>query len=221
MGALILELSNPFGEGNALKKKKGVDKTQIETFHKNHLEILKVLKGELSGATPTDIKKKSGLSFATVRIHLQAFIEDGQVKEEKGKYYWISHYLNMIGDCLKAYTQELQNTLARMNRPESISRMTFEVEVPFPKYFPEVIDPNTPARINSMNDEQLKEYSEEYKELFEYREKILSELHRVFFDLTKILMTLDGPTVVEDDLSDVGVRFRNKKPEWSVLPSTS
>lgn len=165
---------------------------------------------------PTDIKKKTGLSFATVCTHLQRFIKDGQVKEKNGKYYWTFYYLDMVGDALKVYTQELQNTLARMSRPESIRKMINDGTLPPSKRFLkdifENVDPNAPAAIDFWTEQ-------EHKESFEHNEKVFGDLRSVFFELAKVLMTIDvGIITAKEDLSNIEVRFRDRKPLWTVLP---
>ena len=84
----------PVWRKSYLKRQKNVkDKTQLKTFSKDHFKIMASIEKGGYGMAPTDIKKKTGLSFATVCTHLQRFIKDGQVKEKNGKYYWNIYYL--------------------------------------------------------------------------------------------------------------------------------
>lgn len=209
---------------------KGRKQWQIDKYKEKHDRIKKIFIEATGAKRPTDIYSETGFSRVTILKHLRNLERNGEIVKYAYGYVDGDKYRMLIRGLkadaglieeLDVGVQKLKSIIDQMMTPRNLQRFRQEIEVPFPKYYPEVTDLNAPARIDVMTDEQLKEYLEENKELFKYREKMLSALHRVFFDLTKILMTFDGPTVVEADLSDVGVRFRNKKPEWMLLPSTS
>jgi hypothetical protein len=204
---------------------------QKTQYKGKHDRIKKILIEATEGKRVEDIYNETAFSKVTIHKHLHDLQVVTEVTKIGKLFYWGDKIAALtrglkkdagLIDKLDDGIQEIRLIIDQMSTPVNLWRFRRENKVPFPKYFPVNIDPNTPARCDVMTKEQLTEYLEENKALFEHREKVLSELRHVFFDLTKLLMTVDsGITMAEDDLSNVEVGFRNKRPVWMMLPSTS
>jgi hypothetical protein len=184
--------------------------SQQKQFLKNKADILKIL-GQTSSA-PSEIKKKTGLSYATIRKHLKILIHNGDAKEYNGKFVSLELYFKLVGDTMKAYTKELQKTLASMSKPESIWRWQKEGT------------PSVPKRLRNREPSALPEMfsftKEEWKEFHDHKKMMFGGLRRVFFELACILVKADFALKfgVEDDLSNVVCHFENGEPFWICYP---
>lgn len=194
------------------KKKRPREPTesQQKEFLKNQANILTVI--NKAPSTPSEIKKKTLLSYATIRKHTKFLLRTGQAKKYNGKLVSLNLYFELVGDTMKAYTEELQQTLASMSRPESIWRWQHEGIPPLPK--------RLRNREPSALPEMFSFTKEEWRKFHEHKERVFGGLRRVFFELACILVKADFALKfgVENDLSNVICHFENGEPCWSCYP---
>jgi len=99
-----------------LKKQKGkLDKLQQRMFNEKHLKIQKALKNAPKGLSRSELKQITKIkSNTTIRKHLKHFLQTGQVREKNRTLYWVTHYIERLGENLEAVCQELRTIINHM-----------------------------------------------------------------------------------------------------------
>lgn len=199
-----------------MKRQKGkLDQKQNTQFDVNHKKIYDVLAKASSNLKRCELKRDTQIkSYATIRKHIEKFIKNGQVKEDQeGKLVLTERYFESLGDSLAALVRELQTTLAYMLKPKNVWRWKCEGKVSLPDRMPVNTDPDAPAIITLMTNEEMNEF-------FEHKEKVFGGLRSCFFNLAQVVMKVDvGLVDAEEDLSNVQVCFRNGRAVWTIHPT--
>ena len=191
-------------------------------------KILTSLLQQTQEVTFRTLQKKTAISPRILKSHLEQLAQKGVVKVSIADNWKLGKKVDnrprlisitrkgqirlaektTIG--LEEICELLQISIGRMMMEENIMRWRSEGAVPLPKRWPTNTDPKAPARMAFMTEA-------EWREFYEHREKVFGKLHDRFFSLAQVVAkAAAGSVMVEDDLSNVTVRFRNKRAVWTV-----
>ena len=197
---------------NTLNQRKGRKQWQKNAYTKAHNKLKKTLIEATQAMKKHELHKATGLSRVTIDRHLNDLIKTGQVVRIGKTYCWGDIYRVIIKglkadalliDDLETATQSLMHIIDQMSVPTNILRLKEEGNL-------------------VLSDEVFEKgylTGEELKELLDHKQKVFGGLRRSFFELAKLLMKLDvGVITVEEDLSNVEIRFIDGQPVWTVLP---
>ena len=194
-------------------------KWQESKFREANDKIKKALI-ENNGLTKTELHKATRLSRVTIDKHLCDL--EGKTKRVikiGGRYLWRGKYDALIRgmkadaelfDELDVCAQKIKSILDAMSLPKNLWRFRQEGSVSLPERWPVNTDPKAPARMDFMTEA-------EWREFYEHREKVFGKLHDCFFSLAQVVAKAAVSSAsAADDLSNVTVRFINKRAVWSV-----